>query len=388
MSPVNPEALAPLDRALIAALGLDLASIQAIEPVSGGLGGGRLLRLLVAHKTGEATWREWLVMKTLLPGDGWLGAASGDFRLREIQLWKRGLLQSLPAGVATGAREWTLLGDPQYPTAGALLMDDLTSYLLRTPYHPPPGRLPSSVVALLQRLAALHARYWQDARLSDPALGLMSPREALLLISQDTVRARIAMGDTNPYLPLAEYGWDAFFRLAPPPVVERLREVLAHPEPIVRAITSLPQTLVHGDVWGPNLGWLPPTDSAPRRERRLLLLDWALALSGPATYDPLWLCGGWHALDPRRVLAYYRMFLERHLRSRGASLSRATWLALVDAGCLRTVGACGEAFGRAATEAPAGRVRLVAEARVRWWAGRAVQAADRLLGNEQSNRKK
>jgi hypothetical protein len=70
---MNPEALAPLDRELIAALGLDLASIQAIEPMPSGLGGGRLLRLMVAHKAGAATWREWLVMKTLLPSDGWLG---------------------------------------------------------------------------------------------------------------------------------------------------------------------------------------------------------------------------------------------------------------------------------------------------------------------------
>ena len=251
-----------------------------------GLGGGRLLRLMVAHRTGTATWREWLVMKTLLPSDGWLGAASGDSRLREIQLWERGLLQSLPAGFTTGVRNRALLGDPDQPAAGALLMDDLTLRLLRDPYHPPPGRLPSSVVALLQRLAALHARYWQDERLSDLALGLTSPRDALLLISPENVSMRCAAGDTNPYLPLAEQGWDAFFRLAPSNAAERLRAVLADPEPIAQAIASLPQTLVHGDVWGPNLGWLPPTTSAPRRERRLLLLDWALALAGPATYDP------------------------------------------------------------------------------------------------------
>ncbi len=140
----------------------------------GGLGGGQLLRLMVAHRVGVATWREWLVMKTLLPSDGWLGAVSGDSRLREIQFWERGLLHSLPAGVATGVRRWTLLGDPHHPTAGALLMDDLTSYLLRDPFHPPPGPPATSVVALLERLARLHARYWQDARLSDPALGLMS----------------------------------------------------------------------------------------------------------------------------------------------------------------------------------------------------------------------
>ena len=376
---MNPAALEPLDRELIAALGLDLASIQAIERMPGGLGGGRLLRLMVAHRAGAATWREWLVMKTLLPSDGWLGAASGDSRLREIQLWERGLLHSLPAGVATGVRRWTLLGDPHHPTAGALLMDDLTLRLLRHPYHPPPGRLPSSAVALLQRLAALHACYWQDARLSDPALGLVSARDTLLLISPENVSMRRAAGDSNPYLPLAERGWRAFFRLAPPPAVGRLRALLAHPEPIVRVMTSLPRTLVHGDVWGPNLGWLPPTTSAPRHERRLLLLDWALALSGPATYDPLWLCGGWHTLDPRRVLACYRMFLDCYLHTRGVSLSQATWLALVDAAYLRTALTCGEAFGRAAKEAPDGRARMVAEARVRWWAERAVQATDRLL---------
>jgi hypothetical protein len=318
-------------------------------------------------------------MKTLLPSDGWLGAASSDSKLREIQLWECGLLHSLPSGVATGVRKWALLGDPHHPTAGALLMNDLTLRLLRDPYHPPPGRLPLSVVTLLERLAALHARYWQDARLSDPALGLMSVGDAMLLDSPENVRTRLASGDTNPYLPLAERGWDAFFRLASPPAVERLRALLAFPEPIVRAIASLPRALVHGDVWGPNLGWLPPTTSALRRERQLLLLDWALALSGPATYDPLWLCGGWHALDPRRILACYRMFLERRLRARGASLPRATWLALVDAGYLRTALTCGEAFGRAAAESPAGHIRLVAEGRVRWWAERAVQAANRLL---------
>jgi len=376
---MNPEALELLDRELIGALGLDLASIQAIEPMPSGLGGGRLLRLTIEHSAGLATWREWLVMKTLLPSDGWLGVASGDSRLREIQLWERDLLQSLPNGIGTGVRIWALPGDPDHPSAGALLMDDLDSRLLKRPERPPPGRLPLSVVTLLDRLAALHARYWLDERLDDPTFGLMSPRDALLLISPGNVRTRLAIGDANPYLPLAEHGWDKFFRLAPPTAAERLRVIFADPEPIARVIAALPKTLVHGDVWGPNLGWLPPNNSAPRRRKRLLLLDWALALAGPATYDPLWLCGGWHALDPLRVLACYRVFLERHLRARDVSLPTTTWLALVDAGYLRTTLTCGEAFGRAAEEAPAGHARSVAEARVRWWAERAAQAAYRLL---------
>jgi hypothetical protein len=383
---MNPEALEPLDRELIGAFGLDLADIQAIERVPSGLGGGRLLRLTIEHTVGAATWREWLVMKTLLPGDGWLGVASGDSRLREVQLWERGLLQTLPYDIATGVSGWALLGDPDHPSAGALLMDDLGAQLLRRPEQPPPGRLPLSVVVLLERLAGLHARYWQEARLSDSALGLMSPRDALLLISPESVRTGLAIGDANPYLPLAAQGWDALFRLAPPTAAERLRTFFTDPEPIARAIVALPKTLVHGDVWGQNLGWLPPTDRAPRRGRRLLLLDWALALAGPATYDPLWLCGGWHTLDPRRVLACYRIYLERHLCARGVSLSPTTWLALVDAGYLRTAGACGEAFGRAAEEAPSGHARVVAESRARWWAERAALAADRLVAGYASSR--
>jgi hypothetical protein len=258
-------------------------------------------------------------------------------------------------------------------------MDDLDARLLKPSEPGPPGRLPAPVTALLERLAALHALYWQDARLADPTLGLMSPRDALLLISPNAVRARRVQGDPSPYLPLADQGWEAFFRLAPPHAVERLRTILAEPEPILRAIAALPPTLVHGDVWAPNLGLLPSSKNAPRRERQLLLLDWALALAGPATYDPLWLCGGWHALDPRLVMARYRVFLERRLRARGVSLPPATWLALLDAGYLRTALTCGEAFGRAAEEALAGCARRVAEGRVRRWAERAVLAADRLL---------
>jgi hypothetical protein len=334
---------------------------------------------------GAASWRERLVIKALLPVHGWLGVASGDTRLREIQLWNRGLLQSLPAGVATGMKAWALLGDPDQPRAGALLLDAVTSRLLRRPERTPSGRLSPSVILLLERLAALHARYWQDARLSDPALGLMPAQDALLLSSPENIRARLAIGDSNPYLPLAERGWDAFFRLTPLNAAERLRAIFADPAPFVRAIAALPRTLVHGDVWGPNLGWLPPTDGAPRRERQLLLLDWALTLAGPATYDPLWLCGGWHALDPRRVLACYRMFLERRLRARGVSLSPATWLALVDAGYLRTALNCGEAFGRSADEAPPGRARVAAEGRVRCWAERAARAADRMMSSYPSS---
>ncbi len=344
--------------------------------------------------------------------DGWLGVASADTRMREISLWSSGLLADLPASLATAVTQWGARGRPPTPTSSgqgedslnerdgdipgaaadvgdsladddwgdigaALLMRDVTARLWR---RPPPGRLPMAVGALLDDLARLHTRFWADPRLDDAnaaAIGLTSPRAALLLTAPAPRAARLALGDANPYLPLAQVGWQAFFALAAPADVVILRQAHAQPEPYLRAIATLPHTLIHGDVWAPNLGRLPPTRIAPRRGSRTLLLDWALAAAAPATYDPLWLCGTWPALDPIRILAAYRARLARRLAARGVTLPGAVWRWLADAGYLRTALTCGEAFGRAATEAR-GASRRRAEARARWWAARGAQAARRL----------
>ncbi|HEU5349789.1 MAG TPA: phosphotransferase, partial [Ktedonobacterales bacterium] len=151
---------------------------------------------------------------------------------------------------------------------------------------------------------------------------------------------------------------------------------IAEPRAIARAINRLPRTLVHGDVWGPNMGWLPAIHGRPR----LLLFDWALALAGPGTYDVLWQCGIWPTADPARMLAFYRARLARALWVRGHQLDDATWLALADAGYLRTVLTCGEGMARLALAAPVGTARQSALAWLRWWIERALRAADRLEG--------
>jgi hypothetical protein len=63
---------------------------------------------------------------------------------------------------------------------------------------------------------------------------------------------------------------------------------------------------------------------------------------------------------------------------RGQSLDDATWLALADAGYLRTMLTCGEAMARTALAAPVGVARQTALARLQWWIARALRAADRL----------
>jgi len=373
------------DAALSRALGIDPASVVGHEPIAGGIAGGWLERLTVHEETGGTAARySHRVLKRLEPESGWLGALSGDTLLREVRLWSRGVLSDLPAGIETGVVAWMERSQNGRPVGGALLLRDERGHLLRDPVSTPPGCSPALVGALLDALARLHARYWCDARLSDPEMGLATPEAALLLAAPDALARRMAGGDADPYLPLALAGWETFFRLAAPEDAETLRGLFANPIPVLETIARLPWTLVHGDVWGPNLGMLPPCRRAPRRGARVLLLDWGLATVGPATYDALWLCGTWHKLAPVRVLAAYRARLERHLGARGVALAPEVWRALADTGYLRTALTCGEAIGRAAAEAQAGAPKRQAEARVRWWAERAARGARRISSADPS----
>ena len=372
----------PIDALLASALerfSVRSSLVYAAEPIPAGLSTARLWRIILREPLPSGASRESLrVVKLMAKPDDWLSVASGARDSREILLWSSGALRDLPHLIATG-----VLAASTIDTSGpaALFMRDETAYLARSPLRAPPGRLPEVVRRVVDGLARLHARFWMDPRLRDPSLGLMTTRAALLLLAPGLIAERLRAGDTQPYLPLADAGWRAFFALSAPGAGRRLREVFDDPSPIVAVIDRLPYTLVHGDVWGPNLGWLPGTRGAPRTGRRLLLLDWALAGVGPGAYDPLWLCGTWHALDPTHVLAAYRARLTRHLAARGVRLAPGVWRALADAGYLRTALTCGEALGRAA-EAPPGPTRERAERRVRWWADRAALAAERLRSGD------
>lgn len=360
-------------QALLPILDIDIDDITRVAPMDGGLSGGRLYRLWLGSPNGPSGECA-RVIKYSEPLEGWLGITSGDTLLREAQLASSGILDDLPHGMTLATLSVAFVGSQAAPNGAALLMRDERPYLLPRPYRTPPGTIPREALAILERLAQMHARYWNDPRLDNPRLGLMSPECALRVTGPEGVMARLGTGDTLPYLSLAAEGWRAFFEMAGDEAARRFHTILAEPGRILQAINQLPRTLVHGDVWGPNLGWLPTIHG----RRRLLLLDWALAMAGPSTYDLLWLCSAWLSVAPTRALAVYRARLTRALRARGYHLDGATWLALADAGYLRTVLTCGEALARTARYAPSGVARQEALARVAWWVRRALQAADRL----------
>ncbi len=367
------------------ALGLDPRHVIRAAPVDGGLSGAQLTRLWLAVPVGEwpgaPHWHATRIVKEQIAESGWIASATHDTRIREVALWQTGLAKRLPRRIGLAVERVFPLEPVDAPAPGAnaaLLMRDMRARLMRDPYRTPPGRLPAPVLDALDALAALHARFWEAPELDDPRLGLASQRDTFLWLSPDAIEKAFAAGLNDPYLWLARRGWDAFFRLIAPEDAATLAATLTQPDRVLTIIARLPRTLVHGDVWGPNLGRLPSTHCAPRSGSRVLLIDWALVSAAPGPWDPLAMCGAWHALSPTTLLAIYRARLMRRLATRGVSLAPETWRLLVASAYLRTALSTGEAYARAVEDATCALTRRRALARLRWWASRGARGA-RLL---------
>ena len=214
--------------ALLPQLGVEAADVTRVEAMAGGLSGGRIYRLWLRHPDG--VHEQTRVLKYAESLEGWLGDVSGDTLIREAQLAASGLLADLPRTIATPTLAVACCGPPEQPEGAALLMRDEQRHLLRDPYWTPPGRIPSVAVAMVDRLARMHARYWNDPRLDDPALGLMSPERSLLVTGPLGVAARLAAGDTLPYLSVSAEGWQTFFELAGVAATERFQAIMNEPE--------------------------------------------------------------------------------------------------------------------------------------------------------------
>lgn len=380
-----PPGLPP--EATLRALGLDPGAVVSVEPVVGGLSGAGLARVRLATPAGDwldaPRWRGARIVKEQAARTGWLALVTDDARVREVAFWQTGLAARLPRRIGLAVERWTppdpppLAPDEGYAGVyrGALLMRDVRGRLMRDPFRAPRGRMPMVVVEALDALTELHARFWESPALDDARLGLTTLHDTLLWLTPAAVEVAFASGLTEPYLWEARRGWEAFFRLAAPEDAATLQATLAQPARALAAIAHLPRTLIHGDVWGPNLGRLPSTRRAPRAGARVLLIDWALVAAAPSVWDPIAMCGAWHSLAPVTLLAAYRARLARRLRARGITLTGETWRLLVAAAWLKGALALGEAYGRAVEDAPSPPARARALARLRWWARRGAHAA-------------
>ena len=271
-------------------------------------------------KSGARFERLWIdgephVIKNLHVDDDWIMRSTGDLRCRPVQVWQSGILDQLPAcidhavvGAATG------LGRNGW--GAALLMRDVSASLVPEGDDPVPL---DQHLTFLDHMADLHATFWGWT----DTVGLAPPHHRYLEFSPDGVSLEARRGWPDPVPRLIIDGWKRLAAIGGP-VAGPVIELACDPSPLVDALATAPQTLLHGDWKLGNVGSLP--------SGRTVLLDWAVPGQGPPTAELAW----YLAINAARLphakeatIAAYRASLERHGVSTEAWWDRSLALSLL-----------------------------------------------------------
>ena len=203
-----------------------------------------------------------LVVKRFDPSVDLVMRLSGDTRGREVEYFRRGLLDRLPASMLHPVIDGWYDADGH----GVLVMRDLGDAVLSW----------TSVVTREQAatmfgaVADLHAAYLGSAPDGLTPLGS-------ILSMFEPQRIRPHAGAT-----LVDYalrGWEYWPEVAPGEVGERVLDLARDTAPLAAACLTLPTTLLHGDLATVNMAF------EPGRPGCLTLIDWGLATVGPAEVD-------------------------------------------------------------------------------------------------------
>jgi hypothetical protein len=238
----------------------------------------------------------------------WIVRATRDTALRE-SLVASGPMRLVEPVVAP------YLGIGAAGDAVAILMPDLSRELIA--WEEPVDDLTLDLV--LDGIARLHAMPWVEYTATTPDWDWpwCPSRERLLLLSRSS--AERYRNEGNPVGERFLEGWDAFDRHASGPARALIEGLGDEPLPLLRALTRLPATGLHGDLKLANV--------APLDDGRVALIDWQMMSLAPVAMELGWFLVSNSAslrLTPDAVMASYRVAAERaattHLR-----LGR-TWL--------------------------------------------------------------
>ncbi len=289
------------------------------------LSGNELHVILLNGDAGQTR----LILKEFQPTRDWVMRLTHDTLTREAMLFANGIYARMPREIFVPVIAIARSGE-----TWATLMRDVSAELLPsnqplTPYY---------AQLLLEHLAALHAQFWNDASLQNPALGLSSLQDFLTILSPARVQAEIDAGRANAVLEMAARGWQKFFVDAPNDVREIFRAWQNNPTALLNELAAMPQTLVHGDYKLGNLGIAPsPPTPLPKsgRGEQTIVLDWQDAARGAGSLDLgyfLALNARWLPFGRERALEIYR----NALHARGHSISmREIEIGLLAGGALR-----------------------------------------------------
>ena len=228
--------------------------------------------------------RDWSLRAARVPGSP------------TVALWRRGILDALPGEIAQPIV--AVAHDEHRPALSALLMHDVGPWLVPAVDDPITA---AQNERFLDHLAALHATFWQTCMDID----VVAPVDRYLELSPRMAAEEAALGQDHLVPRLVAKGWPMLASAAPRAAAIVL-PLVRDPSPLLAALATTPQTLVHGNWKLDNLG----TDQAGRT----ILLDWETPGRGAGTADLAW----YLAINCRRLPVgkeqaadLYRAALER-----------------------------------------------------------------------------
>lgn len=348
---LGPERLASI--AGTSVLSVERRTIATLD----GLSGGSIERVKV---TGHEGAQSYVLKRFAYDGD-WIMRATCDTRGRAAQAWISGLLDRLPPCI-----DHAVVGSARDGEGWALLMRDVGAHLI------PPGDDPITIGQqrlFLEHMAAMHAAFWEDTGWRDARFGLISPRDHYLELSP-AVGARERNGP-NPIPRMIDRGWRLLPDVVAPDVVADVQALFADPTPLIAALATFPQTMVHGD-W--KLGNLGLTDGP---SPRTVLLDWAVVGVAPPVTDLGWYLAVNSARLPESREATIAVFRDSLARALGARFDAGWWEPQLAVGLLGAFLQLGwpKVLG-AVDGSPAVRERERDE--LAWWSARVREGTDRL----------
>jgi len=297
-----------------------------------GLAGGRLS--YVNTNIGR------FVLKQMSLESDWIMFASADEHCRAARLWQYGLLDQLRPHL-----EHKTIACSRDNTGWAILMQDLTGQVY-TWDRPMPARL---VTVFLDRLARLHATFWNDPSLTDERLGLCDP--AMLLDQTSLPMAQKHLNSSMGVIPeWVRGGWVVMEELLDSNTFTCLKNLIENPQPLFEALRRYPDTLLHGDYRPANLA----------HPDRPVAFDWQEASHSLMTIDLAWFVKEDHiqdAMGQAQAIEFYRRCLETYLNR---DFADTEWRAMVDLGYLVDTlrSTCFPAYWYKHTDDPADRPRL------------------------------
>ena len=263
-------------------------------------------RLETPGKSGASLERVWIdggayVVKYLDETADWTLRAAAVPGSATVELWRRGVLDSLPDCLVQPIV--AVAHDRDDPRLSAILMHDVGDLLVPAVDDPVPLE---QHLGFLDHMAALHAAFWADDGRTDPAIDVVPAERRYLELSPRMAAAEAALGSDHLVPRLVAQGWPALEEVAP--AAAAVVVPLVHdPAPLLAALDTTPQTFVHGNWKLDNLG----SDDTGRT----VLLDWELPGRGAAASDLAW----YLAINCRRLptskeqaITDYRNALERY----------------------------------------------------------------------------